>query len=131
MRTGARPVVLMAVAAVAGLALVAGLAARDGGSTPLTDKAGTPAPVAGGAPSSTTVASLPTTVSSRLTAEAVGSVTYTSGDDDGPGLVVTNSGSAIADVGGNVVSGVGAGPPGTIITGDVTAVGNVSSVRTP
>jgi hypothetical protein len=45
-----------------------------------------------------------------------------------PGLVITNSGSAVADVGGNVVAG---GSPGTIVTGGATAVGNSSSVRTP
>jgi len=50
-----------------------------------------------------------------------------------PGVVVTNSGSATASVGGNVVSGsAGPGdPPAAIVTGDATAVGNSSSVRTP
>ena len=65
------------------------------------------------------------------TAEAVGSSTATSGAEL-PGLVITNSGSATASVGGNVVSGVpGGGPAVAVVTGDATAVGNSSSVRTP
>jgi hypothetical protein len=42
--------------------------------------------------------------------------------------VITNSGSATASVGGNVVSGAS---PATVVTGDATAVGNSATVRTP
>ncbi len=133
MRKGARPAMLL-VAAAGAVALVAGLAARDDGSTRVADDTSVTVPSATTAPSPpTTIASPTTTVASRAMAEAVGrSEVAGSRDDEVPGLVVTNSGSATASVGGNVVSEIGgAGPPGTIITGDATAVGNVSSVRAP
>jgi len=133
MRTGARPVMLL-VAAAGAVAVVAGIAAGDGGSTRVGDSTGTTVPLVTVAPPSTTVPSPATTVARQSSAVAVGSSATSAGgrDDEAPGLVVINSGSATASVGGNVVSGVGgAGPPGTITTGDATAVGNVSSVRTP
>jgi len=79
----------------------------------------------------TTVAPAPTTtapVAASQTAEAVGSETYAVGDAESSGLVIINSGSATASVGGNVVTGA---PTATVVTGDATAVGNSSSIRTP
>ena len=63
----------------------------------------------------------------RAAAEAV--VTRAPAPEPEPGLVITNSGSATAIVGGNVVAG--GVEPGNVVTGDATAVGNSSSVRTP
>jgi hypothetical protein len=126
-------VLLLAVAA--GAVVLAAAVARDDGPRRASD--GTGAAVSGRA--TTTVRPAPTTIDrapattttvaavSGASAEAVGS-----GSDappESPGLVITNSGVATASVGGNVVSG--AGPTATVVTGDATAIGNSSSVRTP
>jgi hypothetical protein len=71
----------------------------------------------------------------RAEASSEHSVSVVDGVDGRPtGIVVTNSGAATADVGGNVVVGSDepAGPGGSsagISTGDATAVGNESSTR--
>ena len=131
---GARPVILMVVA-VGAAVLVAAAVVRDGGSTRGSDGSAvtgrapttTRPPPATAPPATTTTAP----VAARGTAEAVGSETSALGAEY-PGLVITNSGSATASVGGNVVSGVPVGSPTVgVVTGDATAVGNSSSARTP
>ncbi|MEA2825590.1 MAG: hypothetical protein QOG43_29 [Actinomycetota bacterium] len=117
---------VVAAAAVVALAVV-----RHAGSGPALDDTAT----IGRARAATTVARPSTTVAPATTttvaaqAEARGLVPDASaGQEPPPGLVITNSGSATASVGGNVVSG---GTPVTVVTGDATAVGNSSTVRAP
>jgi hypothetical protein len=67
----------------------------------------------------------------RADASSEHSVTVSDGSGGLPaGVVVTNSGSATADVGGNVVVGSDRpdGSSASVSTGDATAVGNQSSV---
>jgi len=116
--------------------VVMAAAARDGG--PARESGDTAIvvlpPATGVPPSSTTMVAL--TTSGEGGAEAVGSddsdgLGYgAGGDGERPGPVVSNAGSATADVGGNVVTGV-PGPGGPPAAVDATAAGNISSVRTP
>jgi len=131
---GARPVIVVAVA-VGAVVLLATAAVRDGGPRPTSDSTAVSGRGATTAPAAVpTTAPAPTTTvaaDSRPTAEAVGFEAY-GGGAESPGLVITNSGSATASVGGNVVSGVPEGGAGVaVVTGDATAVGNSSSVRAP
>ncbi len=136
-----RPLVLVALAAGVAV-LVATAVTRDGGSTRLSDTtavtgrattSGPPPSAAGARGDEATTAAVPD--GSHSSAEAVGSQTYVYGEEPMPGLVITNSGSATANVGGNVVvggpAGGGPGGGGMVVTGDATAVGNSSSVRAP
>ncbi len=131
MRVRVRVRRFLGLAAVGLAAVVAFAVVRDDGSTPASDDTAT----VGRA--STTVARPPTTVAPpttvpvarpRAEADAVVPAAPADEDEPPPGLVITNSGSATASVGGNVVSG---GSPGTVVTGAATAVGNSSTVRTP
>ena len=119
------------------MALVLVVTAVTGDDAPVGISQRTPtsgAVISSAVPSSTTVAA-PTTIvveegdGDDGDAQAVGGAS--AAPEEAPGLVITNSGSATANVGGNVVSGGPAGEDGNVVTGDATAVGNVSSVRTP
>lgn len=126
-------VVVVAVALAGTVAAVAVLAARDGWSTRTSQDDA----VVGRAP--TTTARTPATVPPPSSTPATAAEPAASGSgfaggaatapvEEPPGLVVTNAGSATADVGGNVVAG---GDPASVVSGSATAIGNVSSVRAP
>jgi hypothetical protein len=125
--------VILLVIAVGAVVLVAMAAAPDRQPARVSDAtASTLAPATTtSTPTTVPPATTTTTPAAASEATAVAVASEVSVDDgEGPGLVITNSGSATADVGGNVVSG-GAGGPSNVVTGDATAVGNTSSVRTP
>ncbi|MEA2717771.1 MAG: hypothetical protein QOI99_2088 [Actinomycetota bacterium] len=132
---GVRPALLVAIAAGAAFVVATavvrqGEPVRGSGPTATVGRAAIPSPAPAAVPApTTTVAVVP---DATTTAEATGSDTLAYlGADDGPGLVITSNGSATVVVGGNVVSGVPAGGPASIVTGDATAVGNTSTVRAP
>ena len=133
---GARPGILLAVAVGAAI-LVATAVVGDDGATHLSDSTAVSgrATTTSARPSPPTSILAPTTTlaptAGRSAAAAVASESAANGEEP-PGLVITNSGVATASVGGNVVSGVPGADPGTaVVTGDATAIGNSSSVRTP